>query len=84
MNSNKDITDKPDIPKIIGIVGSSAPKLLFRFLPLLMKFKQQAKKGAHIFQKELLNHGVDVETAERLTTIHLEGSDLLGMFKLFQ
>jgi hypothetical protein len=84
MKSNINANDKPDIPKIIGIVGSSTPKLFFRFAPLLFKFKKQAKKGREIFYKELLFQGFDSKTAERLTEIYLEESDLFGILRVFQ
>jgi hypothetical protein len=76
--------DRPDIPQLIAILGASAPKLIIRFAPLLFRFKQQAKKGAHIFHTELLKQGIAEETAERLTAQYLESSDLLQLFRFFQ
>ena len=58
--------------------------MIIRFAPLLFRFKQQAKKGAHIFHQELLRQGIDEETAERLTVQYLESSDLLRLFKFIQ
>ena len=84
MNLKSDTKEKPNIPKLVGIIGSSAPKLFFRFAPLLIKFKKQAKKGGEIFHKELLNQGIDSETAEKLTKIYMEASDLASLFKFFQ
>ena len=84
MNSIDSSTDKSDIPKIIGIIGSSAPKLFFRFAPLLIKIKKQAKKGGEIFHTELLKQGIDPQTAEKLTTVYMEGCDLMSFFRFFQ
>jgi hypothetical protein len=84
MNSKSTNKEKPNIPKLIGIIGSSAPKLFFRFAPLMIRFKKQAKKGGEIFHKELLDQGIDPNTAEKLTAVYMQGSDISGFFKIFQ
>lgn len=84
MTSNTTKSDRSDILKIMGIVGSSAPKLFFRFVPLILKFKKQAKKGGEIFYQELIHQGLDEETAHKLTSVYLEASDVFQLFKIFQ
>jgi len=36
----------------------------------------EAKRGGDIFQKELINRGLDKTTAARITEIYLEGSNV--------
>ena len=84
MNSSDSSSDTSNIPKIIGIVGSSAPKLFIRFAPLFIRIRKQAKKGGEIFHKELLDQGIDSDTAERLTAIYMEGSDFMSFFRFFK
>ena len=63
--------------KIFGMILPSLPHLILRFGGVYLKFRSEAKKGARIFQKELLKQGIDKETAEELTEIYLESSNLL-------
>jgi len=63
--------------RIFGMVISSLPSLMFRLAGTFLKFKRDAKKGGHIFQKELIARGLDAETAAKLTGIYLESSNLM-------
>ncbi|MBU0496738.1 MAG: hypothetical protein KKC68_03965 [Candidatus Thermoplasmatota archaeon] len=72
-----------DLPKIVGVIGSIAPALMVRFIPLLFRFRQQAKKGAQIFHKQLVEMGLDAEVAQQLTTEYLAGSDLIKLLHVF-
>ena len=62
--------------RLFGMVLSSLPSLMFKFGGIYLRFKRDAKKGGHIFQKELIRQGLDKETATELTQIYVEGSDL--------
>jgi hypothetical protein len=66
---------------ISGVILSSLPSLLLRFGVEFLRFKSKAKKGARIFQKELIYQGLAKTTAKKLTDTYLEGSDLIGYLK---
>ncbi|KAA0002383.1 MAG: hypothetical protein FE048_03905 [Thermoplasmata archaeon] len=67
---------KIDNFRVFGMVLSSLPSLMFRLGKTFLKFKREAKKGGHIFQKELIAQGLDTEKAAELTEIYLESSNL--------
>jgi hypothetical protein len=54
--------------------------LLFRSGGALLRFRMEAKKGRRIFQRELIDLGIDQKIAGELAEIYLEGSDLLHHF----
>lgn len=60
------------------------PSLLLRLTGTFLRFKRQAKKAGVIFKQELITQGIPDETAEKLTTVYLETSNLVTYFKLFQ
>lgn len=62
--------------KIFGMMLPSLPSLMFRLGGTFLKFKRNAKKAGKVFKKELIKQGFDKETAEGLTKIYLEGSDI--------
>ena len=70
--------------KLFGIILPSFPYLMLKFGGLFLRFKREAKKGGRIFQKELMNQGLDKSTAAELTEIYLEGSNLLRCIQYFR
>ena len=74
-------TRQEDLPKMLGFVIIIIPSLLFRFGGEFLRFKSKARKGAGIFQDELVRQGIDVATATRLSSLYLEGSDPLKMLR---
>ena len=56
------------------------PRLLFRSGGALLRFRMDAKKGTRIFQRELMDQGIDKKIADDLAELYLEGSDLLHYF----
>ena len=52
------------------------PALLLKSGWAFLRFKMEAKRGGDIFQKELINKGLDKTTATRITGIYLEGSNI--------
>ena len=68
--------------KLFGLILPSLPSLMIRFGGVYLRFKRNAKKGGHIFQKELIKQGLDKETAQQLTQIYLDGSNLLRMIRM--
>jgi len=67
----------PNTIKIFGMVLPLLPGMIFRFGGSFLRFKGAAKKGGSIFQRELINQGIDEVTAEKLTEDYLEGSNLM-------
>ncbi|MBN1280519.1 MAG: hypothetical protein JXA00_02610 [Candidatus Thermoplasmatota archaeon] len=65
-----------DLPHLVGIVLLRLPLFLVRFGGLLLRFKGQAQRGGRIFHRELLNQGLDIQTAQALTEHYLESSSL--------
>ena len=68
--------------KLFGLILPSLPSLMIRFGGVYLRFKRNAKKGGNIFQKELIKQGLDKETAQQLTKIYLDGSNLLKMIRI--
>jgi hypothetical protein len=75
MKNNEDKSDSRFI-NIFGIMLPALPSIIIRFGGTFLKFKREAKKGGKIFQKELINQGLDKKTATELTEKYLEGSHL--------
>ena len=67
--------------KLFGILLPSLPSLMFRFGGLFLRFKRDAKKAGKVFRKELIDQGLDKQTATELTDIYMEGSDLSKLIK---
>ena len=74
-------TRQADLPKMLGFVITLLPALLFRFGGEFLRFRAKARKGASVFQDELLLQGVDEATAARLASLYLEGSDPFKMLR---
>jgi hypothetical protein len=77
-------TQQTDVPKIFGFVITLLPSLLFRFGGEFLRFRSQARKGASVFEDELLRQGIDEATAARLTSLYLEGSNPFKMLRLLR
>ena len=73
----KDIKDSTNPIKLFGIMLPSLPSLLFRLGGTLLRFKSDARKAGKVVQKELRNQVLDKKTADELTDIYLEGSNLV-------
>lgn len=70
--------------RIFGIFLPSIPSLMLKFGGVFLRFKIDAKKGGRIFQKALINQGLDETTAEGLTEIYLESSNIANYIHLFR
>ena len=70
-----------DPVKMFGMMLPSLPTLLFRFGGVFLRFKSRANKGGRIFQKELMQHGLDKETSEKLKEIYVENADLIKLIQ---
>ena len=62
--------------ELFGMILPLLPNLLLKSGWTFLRFKMDAKRGGSIFQKELMNQGLDKTTAAELTEIYLEGSNL--------
>ena len=63
--------------RLFGMILPLFPSLLFKSGIAFLRFKREAIKGGHIFKKELVNQGIDKSTAEELTEIYIEGSNIV-------
>ena len=70
--------------KIFGIILPSLPMLMLRMGGPYLRFKRAAKKGAKIFEKELIKQGIDKNAASELSQHYLAGSDLIGSITSFR
>jgi hypothetical protein len=68
-------TEQRNLPKVLGFLIPLLPSLIFRFGGEFIRFRSRARRGATIFQEELLHQGLDETTAARLASLYLEGSD---------
>lgn len=62
--------------KLFGMMLPSAPSLMFRLSGTFLRFKREANKAGKVFRKELINQGIDKETAIKLTLIYMESSHI--------
>ena len=76
MNADVADTKREDGLHHFGSVLPYLPSLMFKFGKLFLRFKRDAKKGGSIFCKELIDQGIDPTTAEELTRIYLESSNI--------
>jgi hypothetical protein len=74
-------TEQRDIPRMLGFIIPLLPSLIFRFGGEFLRFRSQARKGAGVFQDELVRQGIDETTAARLSSLYLEGSDPFKMLR---
>ena len=70
--------------RAFGILLPSLPGLIFRFGGLFLRFKRDAKKAGKVFRTELINQGIDKQTATELTEIYMEGSDVSRLIQDFR
>lgn len=76
MSQNAEIKRETHPFKFFGIMLPALPSLMFRLGGSFLRFKRNAKKAGKVFKKELIKQGFDKETAEGLTKIYLEGSNI--------
>lgn len=60
------------------------PGLLLRMSGTLLRFKRDAKKAGRLFQQTLRAEGLDEKTAEELTSVYLENSNIFRFFEFFK
>jgi hypothetical protein len=76
MSENIEIKRDAHSFKIFGMMLPALPSLIFRLGRTFLKFKRNTKTAGKVFKKELIKQGFNKETAEGLTKIYLEGSDI--------
>ena len=69
--------ERTNIVKIFGLMLPSIPSLLSRIGGTFLRFKRDAKKAGRVFHRELRAQGLDKKMAGELTSIYLEGSNLV-------
>jgi len=79
-NNGKDGKDDLSPIKIFGMMIPLIPSLMFRLTGTFLRFKRDANKAGKIFKKELVNQGLDRETAKLFTKEYVEGSNLMKLF----
>ena len=84
MTQNIQEMNNVDSVKWFGMFISILPSLLIKSGGAFLRFKRQAKKGGKIFQKELINQGIDKKTAVELTNNYLEGSEFFKTMMKFR
>jgi hypothetical protein len=73
-------TQSNDPVRIMAFIMANMPMILMRSGFAWLSFKKQAQKGAKTFQKELVNQGLDKETAKLFTKDYVESSNLVKLF----
>jgi len=76
MNKKLEDKRKSDSIELFGAIIPFLPTLLLKSGWAFLRFKMEAKRGGDIFQKELINQGLDKTIAARITGIYLEGSNI--------
>jgi len=76
MNKKVEEARKSNSIELFGAILPFLPALLLKSGWAFLRFKMEAKRGGDIFQKELINRGLDKTTAARITEIYLEGSNV--------
>ena len=66
--------------KIFGMMIPFIPSLMFRLTGTFFRFKSEANKAGKIFRNELVNQGLDKETAKLFTKEYVDGSNLMKLF----
>lgn len=79
--SEKVVEERPI--KFFGFLLPSLPRLILRCTGTFLRFKRNANRAGKVFKNELIDQGIDKQTASELTNIYMEGSDLLKVFKNF-
>jgi hypothetical protein len=76
MNNNQK-NNVHDPVQLIARIMANLPVIILKSGTAWLSFKLQAKKGNKIFHKELLNQGIDEETAKLFTQQYIDGSNLI-------
>ena len=76
MNKKFEEARKSNYIELLGAILPFLPALLLKSGWAFLRFKMEAKRGGDIFQKELINQGLDKTTAARITEIYLEGNNV--------
>ena len=77
MNGNiKDERGEMCPVKLFGMILPSMPSLIFRLGGTFLSFKRNANKAGKVFKKELIQQGIDKETATELTERYMESSHI--------
>ena len=72
--SEENIEDWEKRPlKMFGIFFPKLPSLTIRLGATFLRFKKNAQRAEKAFKKELLNQGIDKQTASELTKKYMEG-----------
>jgi len=66
-----------DPVQLMARIVAYLPYLLLKSGTAWLSFKRQAKKGGKTFQKELMNQGLDKETASLFTKDYTSSSNLI-------
>ena len=75
--SEQNIEDWERSPmKMFGIFFPKLPSLTIRLGATFLRFKKNAQRAEKAFRKELINQGIDKQTAKDLTERYMEGSKL--------
>jgi len=77
--SEKVVEERPI--KFFGLLLPSLPRLILRCGGTFLRFRRDAKKAGKVFRKELIEQGLDKQTATSLTDIYMEGSDLIKLIR---
>jgi len=80
--SEKVVEERPI--KFFGVLLPSFPRLILRSGGIFLRFKRDAKKAGRVFRKELINQGIDKQTAKELTDFYMEGSDISKLIQGFR
>lgn len=70
--------------KSFGVLIPFLPKLLIKLSITFLRFKRGAKKAGKVFRKELVEQGLDKQTASELTEIYLRGSEIKNFIQTFR
>ena len=76
-------TNRSQVGEGIRFAGALLPSLLpliFKLGKTYLRFKKDAQKAAHIFEKELCANGIDKVTAKEMTEVYLSSSRILSAF----
>jgi|MudIll2142460700_1097286.scaffolds.fasta_scaffold721124_2 hypothetical protein len=72
----KDGKEEVNPIKFVGMMIPLLPSLLVRLTAIFIRFKGEANKAGKIFKQELIQQGIDHDTASELTGIYLESSHI--------
>jgi len=84
MNKENEENESSNNIKIFGQILPSLPVLMIKYGGLFLRIKSDATKAGKIFQKELIKNGINETTANNLTSMYLEASNIANYFKLFR